>query len=269
MLEELRVRDLALIQEAWLEFGPGMTVLTGETGAGKTALVGALKLLVGARADSTMVRSGSSETQVEGRFVTQDGESLVRRRLSADGRSRCTVNGEMVTVSELAEALGPHVDLHGQHDHQALLSPTEHAAYLDRYIGEPAIRARSEYADARAAHVEARDDLERVRLEITESLRQQDYLRFVVAEIGGVDPGVGEDADIEGRLPALKHADRLSATCAEALIALRSDGGATDAVAAAGATLSRAAGLDPALDALADRLTTIEGLLGDLAVDLR
>ncbi|MHB9003218.1 MAG: DNA repair protein RecN [Coriobacteriia bacterium] len=269
MLEELRVRDLALIEEAWLEFGPGMTVLTGETGAGKTALVGALKLLVGARADSTVVRSGCPETQVEGRFATPYGESLVRRRLSADGRSRCTMNGEMVTVSELAEALGPLVDLHGQHDHQALLSPVEHAAYLDRYIGEPAIDARRDYVEARAVYARTRGEIERLRQDIAESARQKDYLSFVISEIQGVDPLPGEDEDIERRLPALKHADRLSATCAEALAALRSDDGATDSIAAAGAALSRASGLDPALDTLAERLADIEGLLGDMANDLR
>lgn len=269
MLEELRVRDLALIEEAWLEFGPGMTVLTGETGAGKTALVGALKLLVGARADSTMVRSGASETQVEGRFVTPEGESLVRRRLSADGRSRCTMNGEMVTVSELAEKLGPLVDLHGQHDHQALLSPSEHAAYLERYIGEPATTARHHYLEARSSYVGARSELEELKDAIAESARQADYLRFVVSEIDGVAPAPGEDEDIERRLPALKHADRLSATCAEALSALRAENGATDAVALAAASLSRVDGLDPALDAIAARLTEIDGLLGDLGTDLR
>lgn len=269
MLEELRVRDLALIEEAWLEFGPGMTVLTGETGAGKTALVGALKLLVGARADSSMVRSGSLETQVEGRFMTSEGEFLVRRRLSADGRSKCTMNGEMVTVSQLAEAFGPLVDLHGQHDHQALLSPAEHAAYLDRYIGDEAVEARRRYADARAAYVTSLSEFAQLRAAITESARQADYLRFVVSEIDGVAPSVGEDDEIERRLPALKHADRLSATCAEALAALREDGGATDAVATTAAALSRVSGLDPALDAIATRLTEAEELLNDLGVDLR
>ena len=93
MLEELHVKDLALIEETWLELGPGMTVLTGETGAGKTVLVGALKLLLGDRADATLVRSGADEAVVEGRFVTGGVEHAARRRVSADGRSRCYLDG--------------------------------------------------------------------------------------------------------------------------------------------------------------------------------
>ena len=94
MLEELHVKDLALIEEVWLEPGPRMTALTGETGAGKTALVGALKLLLGDRADSGDVRHGSAETLVEGRFAFDDDEVVARRRVTADGRSRCSIDGE-------------------------------------------------------------------------------------------------------------------------------------------------------------------------------
>lgn len=268
MLEELHVRDLALIQEVWLEFGPGMTVLSGETGAGKTALVGALKLIVGGRADSTMVRAGASETLVEGRF-SHPGEVLVRRRVSADGRSKCLVDGEMATVAELASRLGPLVDLHGQHDHQALLSPATHAPYLDRYAGAPATDARRRYSDARSAYLDARADLERLRDEIADAERRSDYLRFVVSEVDGLAPDVDEDGQIERRLPALKHADRLAAACAEALSLVRGDGGAADGLAAAGTALSRVSGLDPAFDDIAGRLAEAESLLGEVGLELR
>ncbi|MDO9108110.1 MAG: AAA family ATPase, partial [Coriobacteriia bacterium] len=149
MLEELHVRNLALIEDVWLEFGPGMTVLTGETGAGKTALVGALKLLVGERADSTWVRAGSTEAVVEGRMRLPAGEILAKRRVSSDGRSKCTLDGEMATVGALAEALGPLVDLHGQHEHQSLLQPSRHSEYLDRYCGADAVLRLGEYRSAR------------------------------------------------------------------------------------------------------------------------
>ena len=122
MLEELHVRDLASVRDAWLEFAPGLTVLTGETGAGKTVLVGALQLLLGARADSQMVRSGAEEATVSGRFLLGGIELVARRRLTAEGRSRCYLDDEPATVGTLAERLGPVVDLHGQHEHQALLA---------------------------------------------------------------------------------------------------------------------------------------------------
>jgi DNA repair protein RecN (Recombination protein N) len=98
VLEELHVTDLALIEDAWLELGPGLTVLTGETGAGKTVLVGALKLLLGERADPTAVRAGSAEALVEGRFLLEGLERTARRRLSAEGRSRCYLDGEISTI---------------------------------------------------------------------------------------------------------------------------------------------------------------------------
>ena len=136
MLEEVHVRDLALIAEAWMVFRPGLNVLSGETGAGKTVLVEALQLLVGERADSGLVRTGASEALVEGRFVLDGQEHPVRRRVSAEGRSRCYLDDDMATVGELAEVLGPLVDLHGQHDHQALLRPVAHAGYLERFAGD-------------------------------------------------------------------------------------------------------------------------------------
>jgi DNA repair protein RecN (Recombination protein N) len=158
VLEELHVRNLALIEEAWLEFGPGMTALTGETGAGKTALLGALKLLLGERADSGFVRAGATEALVEGCFTSAGEEVLVKRRVGADGRSRCAIGGEMATVGSLAEQVGPLVDLHGQHDHQALLVVANHSGYLDRYAGEAAAQALAAYRQARRAYRAACDE---------------------------------------------------------------------------------------------------------------
>ena len=201
VLEELHVRDLALIDDVWLEFGEGMTVLTGETGAGKTALVGALKLLVGERADSLLVKSGASEALVEGRFSDAGGEVMARRRVGTDGRSRCTINDEIATVSALASRLGPLVDLHGQHEHQALLSPSAHVSYLDRHAGPAVTGPLADYQEARGRFLEA----ERVHAErasaLQESERQKDFLAFVATEISAAGIRAGEDFELESRLP--------------------------------------------------------------------
>jgi DNA repair protein RecN (Recombination protein N) len=269
MLEELHVRDLALIEDVWLEFGPGMTVLSGETGAGKTALIGALKLLVGERADSMLVRSGAPETLVEGRFILDGEEIVARRRVSADGRSRCTLGDAMATVSALAEKLGPLVDLHGQHDHQALLSPSTHVAYLDRHAGDalavPLASYRSALERYRAAVVQ-RDEL---NTRLADSDRRIDYLRFVASEITEANPLPGEDAELDARLPSLRHGERLAAAANEAAALLRSDGGASDVVAGAIAALSRVARLDPALDLLTERLADAQAVVDDLGLAVR
>jgi DNA repair protein RecN (Recombination protein N) len=269
VLEEVHVSNFALIDEAWIEFGSGMTVLTGETGAGKTALVGALKLLLGERADSGMVRSGASEAMVEGRFRVDGVEVVARRRLTADGRSRCTLDGSMATVGELARVLGPLVDLHGQHEHQALLTPGRHAAYLDRYIGDEAADALAQYRAARETYVAAEADLGRLTSELADAERRADYLRFVLEEISAIDPTPGEDELLEDRLPALMHSEKLADAARQAHTLARGDGGAVDAIASASSILQRVEGLDPALDTLAARLAGASAELEDVGAEMR
>ena len=269
MLTELHVKDLALVEDVWLEFGPGFTVLTGETGAGKTVLVSALKLLLGDRADSTLVREGAEEALVEGRFVIDGEEVLVRRRLSSEGRSRCSIDAEMATVTMLAELLGPHVDLHGQHEHQALLSAARHAAYLDRFVGAPATRALADYRDAWEAAVAARQRLTSIEEVLRDRDRKADYLRFQVADIDAIAPREGELEELQARLPRLRHAERLTEASSLGWSALRDDGGASDSLSAAVTALGQARGLDPVLDATAEALERLDVEIAETAAALR
>lgn len=269
MLEELRVRDLALIEDIRLEFGPGMTVLTGETGAGKTALVGALKLLVGERADSTLVRAGASEALVEGRIRDGDAEVVAKRRVSLDGRSRAWLDGEMATVGALAARLGPFVDLHGQHEHQSLLIPGRHVSYLDGYIGAEAVEHLDAYRRARSAWAEAVAALAAREASLAEAEDRADYLRFVVSDIDSCAPLPDEDDELERRLPAMQHAERLAHSANEAYAALRGEGAASDCAARAAGALARVAGVDPELDTLAARLDEALRAVEDIGLELR
>ena len=134
MLHELAVTDLGVIAELSLLVPPGMTALTGETGAGKTLVVTAIELLVGGRADATVVRPGADEARVEGRFTTPTGDEVVlSRTIPAEGRSRAYVDGRLASLATLAEAGASLVDLHGQHAHQSLLAPATQRAALDRF----------------------------------------------------------------------------------------------------------------------------------------
>jgi len=251
VLEELHVRDFALIEEVWVELGPGLTVLTGETGAGKTVLVGALKLLLGERADASAVRSGAAEALVEGRFRVDGAERTVRRRVAAEGRSRCYLDSEMATVADLAGALGPHVDLHGQHEHQALLSPVRHAEYLDRFAGPDALAAKAGYSEAFAAAAETQARFDDLREALGDRDRQLDQLRFQVAEVDAVAPLSGEDAQLEALLPRLRHGEKLASAASAAWHALRDDDGATDRAGEALVALRGVEGVDPQVDAIA------------------
>ncbi|MBI5230984.1 MAG: DNA repair protein RecN [Coriobacteriales bacterium] len=269
MLEELHVRDLALVEEAWLEFASGMTALTGETGAGKTALLGALKLLLGERADSGSVRPGAPETLVEGRFSIGGDEIIVSRRVTAEGRSRAKLDGSMASVGEIAERVGPLVDLHGRHEHQALLSVSSHQGYLDRWAGGVVADAIGEYRAALDAYREAVSERDALLARIGDATRRADYLRFVAEEIGRSDPQPGEDEAIEARLPALRHSERLLEGAHEAVEALRGEGGASDRLGAAMSALERLDGVDPALDAIADEVRAAATALDDAGQALR
>ncbi|MDI6713191.1 MAG: DNA repair protein RecN [Anaerosomatales bacterium] len=269
MLLDLHVKDLALVEEVWLELGPGMTVLTGETGAGKTVLVGALKLLLGERADASAVREGAAEALVEGRFLVDGEERLVKRRIGADGRSRCAVDGEMATVGMLAQVLGDVVDLHGQHEHQSLLSPARHAGFLDRYLGEEAGSALVAYHEAYREHREAAKALGALRELIEERDQRADLLRFTVEEIEAVAPAPGEDSEIEERLARMRNADRLVTAAEESWRALKADGGAIDLLGAAERALAGASSLDPALGPLADEVRAIAERVNDIGLEIK
>jgi len=269
VLDQLHVRDLALVEDAWLEPGAGLTVLTGETGAGKTVLVEALMLLLGERGDATLVRAGASEAVVEGRFVIDGREVVARRRVTADGRSRCTLDGEMTTVSGLAEALGGQVDLHGQHDHQALLRPASHVGYLDRFGGKPIADALAGYRACREAYRAAGERLAESEAALADREVRSERARFLVDEVDAVSVSPGEDVALQARLPALRHGERLASAASNAFAAVRGDGGASDGLAAAMAALRGVEGLDPAIDALADELREAAAALDDAGSRLR
>ena len=178
MLHELRVENLGIIAELNLVLGPGMTVLTGETGAGKTMLVEAIELLVGGRADPTLVRPGASEARVEGRFVLDGGELVMARVIAVEGRSRAYVNARLATVANLSEE-GTHlVDLHGQHSHQSLLSVAAQRTALDRFGAVDHVPLRA----ARARLAEIDGALGALGGDARQRAREIDQLRFQVYE---------------------------------------------------------------------------------------
>ncbi len=266
MLTELAVRDLGTIESASLVFGEGMTVLTGETGAGKTMIVQAIQLLVGGRADPTIVRSGAAEAVVEGRFlVEEDGrdvERVIRRVVPCNGRSRAYIDGDMATVALLAELGAELVDLHGQHQHQSLLSARVQRRSLDAYgaIDLADLTAARDEAAAISSQLAALGGDERSRS------HEIDLLRYQLAEI---DQAAVDDADELLRLAELEDAlADAAAHIAEGHAAregLSGDGGAADLI---GAVIGRLAGRGP-FAAHADRLRALAAELADVVGDLR
>lgn len=272
MIDELHVRNVALIRDASIEPAAGLTVLTGETGAGKTALLSSIKLLVGERADAGMVREGAPALEVEGRlFLPGDDEdgTVVRRRVGADGRGRVDVDGHMASVRELARRVGATVDLCGQHEHQRLLSVQTHVDMLDSWAGAPAADALGAYREALAAAEAAASELERVREMGRATGERLDEAAFVLRRIDEVDPREGELEELEARLPRAEHGEALMGAASGARELLSGDGGACDSLGDAVRALSDAARFDPALGSWAKALESSLIDVEDVASELR
>ena len=265
MLSELRVVDLGIIAELTVPIGSGMTAITGETGAGKTLLVEALQLLLGGRADATLVREGASEARVDGRFVTADHDEVVLSRVvPREGRSRAYVDGRPATATELAELGARLVDLHGQHEQQSLLVPAAQRNLLDTWCGAPASDARRELATLRARRAALLAELAAYGGDDRARAREIDLLRFQLEEIDAAEIA---DPDEEARLAAedllLGDAENHREALETARDALGGD--AADALAAAAGAL---VGREPFAH-LSDRILSAQAELADLALELR
>lgn len=272
MIDELHVRDVALIRDASLAPSAGLTALTGETGAGKSALLSAIKLLVGERADAGAVREGADGLEVEGRFYVRGGDPdgcVVSRRVGADGRGRVRIDGRMGSVRELAVGVGATVDLCGQHEHQRLLQVQTHVEMLDAWVGEPAAAALASYREALAAAANAARELDRVRELSRTGAAALEEAEFVCRRIDEVDPAKGELADLEAKLPRAEHGDALLRSALGAREALAGEGGALDAIRDAASEVDDALRYDDALSKHADVLRSALLDLEDVAAELR
>lgn len=272
MIDEIHVENVALIHEADLVPGTGLTVLTGETGAGKTALLSALKLLMGERADSSAVREGSEGALVEGRlFAGAHDEQgfVVQRRVGPDGRSRARVDGAMASVRELSERVSPLIDLCGQHEHQRLLDASSHVDMVDAWAGAGVAATLEAYRTALAAAQEAARELARVEEASRTQGSRLEEARFAYERICDVDPKPGEYEELEERLPRFEHAEALAGCAHEAAEALSGEGGSLDALNAAISELSRMGRVDAKLAEFADELTGAAITLEDAAAELR
>ena len=226
MLTELRVRDLAVIADVTLPFQPGLNVLTGETGAGKSMVVDALSLLLGERASADIVRPGAEKTIVEGAFEfgtaahrhllspfaalgveLEEGRLVLKREVLREGKSRAWVNGSPVTIGVLSEIGSLLVDLHGQHETQSLLRPEAQRDMLDAYADADVERVAVRDAHARLKELEQREaELTNRQADVR---KKADYLRHVLQEIESAKPKLGEDEALEVEAKRLAHAEEL------------------------------------------------------------
>lgn len=289
MLSELTAEGLGVIDDVELSLEPGMTALTGETGAGKTLMVVALSLLCGGRADRTLVRQGARAARVEGRFLVaashdsvallrshgvvdddpgDEVEFIVARTVGADGRSKARINGRMVPVSILSEIGGTLVDIAGQNEHHRLASPAVQRAMLDTFAGRGAVELAAEVSEAvrRAAAAKAR--LEDLSATARERSRELDVLGFEINEITNSNVRAGESDELSELARRLANAESIARALVAASRALKGEEGAVELIAAARSEIETLTGDDDELGPLGARLEAAGIEVVDIAEEL-
>lgn len=271
MLRFLRIEHLAVIDALQVEFEPGLNVLTGETGAGKSMLVEAVGLLLGGRASTDLIRTGEAQATVEAIFEADQktgGELIVRREITSQGRSRAFANDALVTAAALKEHTAPLVELHGQHEHQTLLDPLSHLFMLDEYaaIGPDREAAGSAFREWRRLEGE----VEAFQMDEREKAARLDLLKFQTGEMQKACLRLNEDEELETARRVLANADKLQRLCGEAYGALYdSDEAALARLGTVWKRVAELAEVDPVFQPHVEARDAIKSQLEDLALTLR
>jgi len=269
MIRYLTIRNLAVIESVAVDFEHSFNALTGETGAGKSILVEAVGLLLGGRAAQDLIRTGEDVATVEAVFETEDGsELIVRREITSQGRSRAFINGALATAAALKDLSNRLVELHGQHEHQQLLDPTQHLALLDAWAGLDA--AGQSVAAAFAAVRGLREQLDRLRMDDRERAARLDLIEFQLNELQKANLQAGEDDTLTAERQLLRSADTIQRLCGESYTELYE--GEQAALVALGRIWKRVgelASIDPRFAPYLDARDGIKAQLEDLAFTLR
>lgn len=268
MLRYLTIQNLAVIESVAVDFDAGFNVLTGETGAGKSILVEAVGLLLGGRASQDLVRTGADLATIQAQFDLDGRELVVRREITAQGRSRAFIDGQLATAGALKDLSARLVELHGQHEHQALLDAQSHLPVLDAYagLGAKAAAVGAAYAQVR----ECREELERSKMNARERAARLDLIEFQLSEIQKIAPKAGEDEELATLRQVLASAERLQRLCTEAYGALYDcDEAVLAGLAAVWKRLGELAAVDPTFAPYLEQRDAIKSQLEDLAFFLR
>ncbi|MCR4692640.1 MAG: DNA repair protein RecN [Firmicutes bacterium] len=274
MLLFMNIKNVALIDKIDIEWQPGMTVLTGETGAGKSIIIDCVNLLLGARSDKTLVRYGTDKARIQGMFeankdvleilenegIETDGNSvLIDREISQEGRNVCRINGVMATQNILREVGAHLINIHGQHDNQALLTPEKHIDFLDEYAKSDL----SEYQKLYAARREILSKIESLNKNEQERAERIDLLTYQINEITAADLKVGEEAQLKERKALIDNSEKLALSLNEAYDSLYGDNCGYDKVSRATSSLEHISGIDGDLDEVLSKITDVKYIIED------
>ena len=280
MLESVSVKNLALIREAEIEFGKGLNIMTGETGAGKSIIIGSVNYALGAKADKDVIREGAEYALIELVFhlenaetirkvqemelpVEEDGTVIISRKIGAT-RSQIKVCGETVTVKQVRELAALLIDIHGQHEHQSLLKSTRHRELLDAYAGDKMETLLGKIAEAYHAYVAAEEDLKRLTIDDAKRQRELSLAEYEVSEIEAANLVPGEEEELQKQHRRMKNSKSTFDALQKVSEALNAGDGAFTQLDRASKELHTAASMDDVLEETADQLDAAEEMLRDI-----
>lgn len=287
MLSEISIHNFAIIEHLEVTFDEGLTVLTGETGAGKSIIIDAVQLLAGARGSQEFIRHGAKKAELEGMFTIEDqdhpvfeklsefgidcedGSIILRRDLNANGKTTCRVNGKLVTIASLREIGSQLIDIHGQHDNQELMHEKRHIHLLDQFAGSTLAEAHQNYTDIYNQYTKLKRRLETANENEQQVAQRIDLYSFQIKEIDSAELVIGEEEELEEEKLKLQHFNRIFERLNTAYESISGDNHALDWVGSAMSDLEDAASIDKDLESYSEIISTSFYSLQDTAHELK
>ena len=283
MLTSLKIENVAIIESAAIEFGCGLNVLTGETGAGKSIVIDSINAILGERTSRDIIRTGAQSAKVyavfedvnakvrefldENGIDCEDGVLIINRTLSREGKNICRLNGAPVTVSMLREIGGELIDIHGQHDNQSLLSPEKHCGFVDSFAGNADIIA--DYREKYGRLCEIRSKLKKLTSDESSKSQRIDFLTYQIDELEKAEISIGERDELKARKALFDNSQKVIESLSVAYEALKADGAGIDMIAAAESEISDASAYMETLSEASEKITDIRYELEDIAETVR
>lgn len=270
MISHISIKDFAIIEDVQIDFHEGLNLITGETGAGKSIIIEAVSLALGARADTAFVRSGKDKAVVQLAADLDDEEYVITREVSSSGRNLCKINGEIVTLGQVSALCSRIADIHGQYDHQSLLDTEHHIDLVDLYLKDTISPLKAQVAESYAAFRKAASELSSLLSGFAEKQRKKDFMAFELAEIDDADLKPGEDTELENRISLLQNSEKIYTALESAYdISYNSEQSASYALSKVLVLIQDISQYSPELKSLDDRISDIYYSLEDVCSDIR
>lgn len=269
MIDHISIENFAIIKNSEIDFEDGLNIITGETGSGKSIVIEAISLALGARADSSFIRTGTDKAVVQLSGTIDGKETVIRREVQKNGKNLCKLNGEIVTLGTLSSSCKALADIHGQYDNQALLDPESHINLIDSYGGNDISVAKSDYENKYSRYQKIDTALAKLLKDEDANARKLDFYKFQLEEINDANLVLGEDTELSDRISLLQNSEKIFAGGKNAREMISGESGAISSIGSAMNSLESIASYSNDLESLSTKVSDMFYDLQDMAEDLR